>query len=55
MDAFILESPDRTGKQAQINFGDPHKIIIVETIENRAGVGLITKEMKGKYPFIKVT
>lgn len=54
MDAFILESLERTGKQAQINFEDPDKIIIVETIENRAGVGLITREMKEKYPFIKV-
>ncbi len=54
MDAFILEAINRTGKQAQINFEDPDKIIIVETIENRAGVGIITREMKEKYPFVKV-
>ena len=53
MDAFIMESLDRAGKQAQINCEDPDKIIIVETIENRAGVGLVTKEMKGKYAFSK--
>lgn len=54
MDAFILEALDKTGKQAQVNFEDPDKIIIVETIGNQAGVGLITREMKGKYPFVKV-
>lgn len=54
MDTFILEVLKNTGKLAQVSFKDPEKIIIVETIENRAGVGLITKEMKEKYPFIKI-
>lgn len=54
MDTFILEALKNTGKLSQVSFKDPEKIIIVETIENRAGVGLITKEMKEKYPFIKV-
>lgn len=54
MDAFILEALASAGKQAQINFEDPDRIIIVETVENRAGVSLITREMKEKYPFIKV-
>jgi len=54
MDAFILEVLKNTGKLAQVSFKDPEKIIIVETIENRAGVGLITREMKEKYFFIKV-
>jgi len=27
---------------------------IVETIENRAGAGLITREMRAWYPFIRV-
>lgn len=54
MDAFILDALKSNGKQAQIDFKDPDRIIVVETIENRAGVGLITKDMKEKYPFIKV-
>lgn len=54
MDTFILETLTKAGKQAQINIEEANKIIIVETIENCAGVGLITREMKEKYPFIKV-
>lgn len=54
MDSFILEALKNTGKLAQVSFKDPDKIIIVETIENRAGIGLVTREMKEKYPFIKV-
>jgi tRNA(Ser,Leu) C12 N-acetylase TAN1 len=46
MDAFVLEALKNTGKLAQVSFKDPEKIIIVETIENRAGVGLITRERK---------
>jgi hypothetical protein len=30
------------------------RMIVIETVENWAGVGLITGEMKGKYPFIKI-
>lgn len=54
MDSFILEALKNTGKLAQVSFKDPDMIIIVETIENRAGVGIITRGMEEKYPFIKV-
>jgi tRNA(Ser,Leu) C12 N-acetylase TAN1 len=54
MDAFVLNTLKRSGKEAQIAFKDPDRIIIVETVENRAGVGLITREMKEKYHLIKV-
>jgi tRNA(Ser,Leu) C12 N-acetylase TAN1 len=54
MAAFILDFIGEAGKQAQVSFEDPDKFIIVETIENRAGVGLITREMRERYPFIKV-
>jgi tRNA(Ser,Leu) C12 N-acetylase TAN1 len=52
--AFIIDGMEKTGKQAQVNFEDPDKLIIVETIGDRAGVGLITRTMKEKYPFIRV-
>lgn len=38
MAGYILVALEKTGKQAQVNFADPDKIIIVETIGNRAGV-----------------
>jgi tRNA(Ser,Leu) C12 N-acetylase TAN1 len=54
MDAFIMESLDKLGKKAKVNFEDAEMIIVVGTIGNWAGVGLITREMKEKYSFIKV-
>lgn len=54
MSAFIIDALEKTGKQAQVRFEDPDKFIIVETIGNRAGVGLITREMRQRNPFIRV-
>jgi tRNA(Ser,Leu) C12 N-acetylase TAN1 len=54
MSAFIIDALEKTGKQAQVDFEEPEKLIIVETIGNRAGVGLITRTMKERYPFIRV-
>jgi len=52
--SFIFEELERAGKQAQVSFSDPDVVIIVETIANRAAVALITREMKEKYPLIKM-
>ena len=54
LDRFILESLEKDGKQATVNIEEFEKMIIIETVEDRAGAGLITREMKGKYPFIKI-
>jgi tRNA(Ser,Leu) C12 N-acetylase TAN1 len=54
MSAFIIDAVEKAGKKAQIKFEDPDKLIIVETIGNRAGVGLITRVMRERYPFIRV-
>ena len=51
---FLLETLEKRGKQAHVSFADPDLIIVVETIANWAGVTSITREMKEKYPFIKV-
>jgi len=52
--AFIFEKLEQAGRHAQVSFSDPDVVIIVETIANRAAVALITREMKEKYPLIKV-
>jgi len=52
--SFIFEELEKAGKQAQVSFSDPDVVIIVETIANRAAVALITREMRKKYPLIRV-
>ncbi len=54
MSAFLLDVLEKACKQAHIRFEDPDKFIIVETIGNRAGVALITREMKERFPFVRV-
>jgi tRNA(Ser,Leu) C12 N-acetylase TAN1 len=52
--AFVIEKLEKAGKHSQVSFGDPDVIIVVETIANWAGVTLITRDMKEKYPLVKV-
>lgn len=55
MAGFILDTLEKGSKRAQVGFEDPDVILIVETIGNWAGVGLIGKEMREKYSgFIRV-
>jgi len=49
-----MDELEKAGKKVQITFEDPDSFIIVETAGNRAGVGLITRAMRERYPFIRV-
>jgi tRNA(Ser,Leu) C12 N-acetylase TAN1 len=51
---FVLDHLEKAGKQAHVRFDDPDVIIVVEMIANWAGVTSITREMKEKYPLVKV-
>ena len=52
--SFIFEELEKAGKQAQVSFTDPDMVIVIETIANRAGVAFISREMKEKYPLIRI-
>ena len=54
LDGFILGSLENKGRQATVDIEGFEKMILIETVENRAGVGLITRAMKERYPLIKV-
>lgn len=51
---FFVENFENAGKQAHVGFNDPDVILVVETIANWAGVAWITRDMKEKYPLVKV-
>jgi len=51
---FILETLEKAGKQAHVKFDDPDAIIVVETIADWAGLAFITRQMKEKYPLVKI-
>jgi tRNA(Ser,Leu) C12 N-acetylase TAN1 len=54
MDRLLKGRLLEEGKGCEIDFKDPDCILVVETVANWCGVGLITREMKERYPFMNV-
>jgi tRNA(Ser,Leu) C12 N-acetylase TAN1 len=54
LDHFLKEELASQGHAPHIDFTQPEVIVLVETIHNQCGLNLITREMKERYPFIKV-
>jgi tRNA(Ser,Leu) C12 N-acetylase TAN1 len=54
LDHVLLESLDAAGTPGSITFDDPDAIIVVETISNRAGLSLWTREQLRRYPFLRL-
>ncbi len=52
--SFIFEELQKAGKIAKVSFSDPDVVIIVETIANRAAIAFITRELRKKYPLIRI-
>ncbi len=42
------------GRKPKVNLKNPDKLIAIEIVGNRCGIGFITKEMREKYSMIKV-
>lgn len=54
LDQFLKEELPARGQKCHIDFAAAAAIVVVETIHNQCGLGLVTREMKERYPFIKV-
>jgi tRNA(Ser,Leu) C12 N-acetylase TAN1 len=54
LDQFLKEELSARGQKCHIDFAAAAIIVVVETIHNQCGLGLVTREMKERYPFIKV-
>ena len=52
LDNFILDALERAGTPGHITFEDPDAIIVVETIGQRAGLSLWTREELQRYPLL---
>lgn len=51
---FLLEKLEEAGTPAHVAFEDPDVIVAIETIGQRAGLALYTREDLRRYPFFKV-
>jgi tRNA(Ser,Leu) C12 N-acetylase TAN1 len=54
LDRFILESLEKRGTSAEVDFAAPDRIVVVETIGDRAGAGLLARETMARYDFVRV-
>lgn len=54
IDTFIEEELAGKGKSARIDFEHPDAVVVVETIGDRCGVGLLTRELMERYDFVRV-
>lgn len=55
LDAFIEQALATGGREpARIDFEHPDAVVVVETIGDRCGVGLLTRELLDRYDFVRV-
>ena len=54
LDRFLLDELATQGRGGRIDFQEPEVILMVELLHNQAGLTLITRDMKERYPFLKV-
>ncbi len=54
LDRHLLEALAARGTPGRIDFKEPEAVLLVELLHNQCGLTLITREMREKYPFIKV-
>jgi tRNA(Ser,Leu) C12 N-acetylase TAN1 len=54
LDAFIAEELIRQGQSTQVDFEHPDAVVVLETIGDRCGVGLLSRELMERYDFVRV-
>lgn len=54
LDLFLKTELTARGQKCHIDFEHATVLVVVETIHNQCGLGLVTRQMKERYPFIKV-
>lgn len=50
----ILEALAETGASARVAFEDPDAVVVIETVGQRAGLSVWTREELSRYPFLHV-
>ncbi len=54
LDTFIKEELAQRGETAEVDFDHPDAVLAMETLGDRLGVGLLTKEMRDRYDFVRI-
>jgi tRNA(Ser,Leu) C12 N-acetylase TAN1 len=51
---YVIEIAKQQGKTLRVSFHDSDYVVVVETVGNRGGVALITRDLSARYPFVKI-
>ncbi len=54
VDRTLLAEAERRGQSCRVDFREAQFVVVVELIHNQGGVGLISRQMRDRYPFIKL-
>jgi len=54
LDRFLTDEFCSQGQGCRVDFEAADLILVVEAVHNQCGLGLVTREMKERYPFIKI-
>ncbi len=54
LDVSLLEALEKAGTPGRVTFQDPDAIIAIETIGTWAGLSIVTREDRQRYPFIRL-
>jgi tRNA(Ser,Leu) C12 N-acetylase TAN1 len=52
LDGVLLDATAATGAPARLSFDDPDAVLDLETVGNRGGLALWTREDRARYPFL---
>jgi len=50
----VWRALEARGHAAHVDFHDPDAILVVETVGDEGGIGIITRALRQEYPFVKV-
>lgn len=53
-DQAIREAAAAQGRMPTVDFKDPDVIVVAETVDDVCGVGVITRSMRTRFPFVRV-
>ena len=54
LDRVLLEALEKRGDAGSISFTEPDTIVVIETVGQRAGMAIFTREELARYPFLHV-
>ena len=50
----MWQALEARGGSPRVDFRDPDAVLVVETVGDEAGIGVLTRPMRAEFPFVKV-